>query len=322
MAAVPRPCRDLSASVVYFLSVLPGPEQGNVYRAPGFCPFHGMSIESSRAFWDNVAHEYHTHLDQGRDPFQDKVNTESVLSLLPSGEYETVLDIGCGNGRFTRLLQIARPGWSVVAFDSSFVLASFAREQSAEGGARILVHDAVQPYPFPDHTFSGAVSKMVFPSLFSLETAVSETHRILNPGGFFILSTLHEAYYENHLLPNFRDWLHFFERNLKLEQMSFPDEYPPGKIDRLVDGVYRKLDENRTAVWVRIAGSGFTIPVYQHTEAEIREVMSRVGFTKKTETVAYCTEQFAATHVEWKDRVGMPVTVNTLWEKESLAEGN
>jgi trans-aconitate 2-methyltransferase len=84
---------------------------------------------------------------------------EEVLSLLELRETETVLDIGCGQGRITREIASRAPGGRVLGVDASEKMIAFAREHAAVpplSNLEFAVADA--RYLDFDHEFDRIVS--------------------------------------------------------------------------------------------------------------------------------------------------------------------
>lgn len=276
-----------------------------------------MNFESSssRGAWAEHAQAYHTHLELGLDPFQDKCNTPAFLSLMPdlSSQSQVVLDIGCGNGRFDVALLADRKNWTLTGFDSSLDLILHAKERNLPD-AQFFVHDATQPFPFLNESFSLVIAKMLFPSMVSLDTTIKEAFRVLRRGGSFCISTLEEIYY-NYLRENFLDSLESDIRSMKLSHEFNPKAYPFDALEKNMQSIARVIDQAPFAVWTKIAGSSFQIPVFQHTVEEITQAMEQAGFQLQAGTNVSCTHEFAKDHQEWFSRIGMNVIYNTVWKK-------
>jgi ubiquinone/menaquinone biosynthesis C-methylase UbiE len=119
---------------------------------------------------------------QGDDGFGE------FRTLLPHPGRAT-LDLGCGEGRFTRAL--AAEGHRVTGADVSPDLVELARAAHADG--TYVVADA-EALPFPDSGFDLVVAFNVLSCVANLERAVSEATRVLEPGGRLCLSAVHPVY--------------------------------------------------------------------------------------------------------------------------------
>lgn len=119
-----------------------------------------------------------------------------------------VLDIGCGNGRFTIWSAVTRPGFDHLGVDTLPVVIRYARRRGnqrgltnvkfAVGGGRELLADHVaagsvaeihcyhpQPYYDPAHVHR----RLITPEFLAL------VHRALVPGGLFVVQTDNAGYW-------------------------------------------------------------------------------------------------------------------------------
>ncbi len=111
-----------------------------------------------------------------------------VLNALGDVSGRRVLDIGCGEGRFCRLL--AGMGAEVTGVDLTEGLVEAARGLS-NGVGNYFVGNAEDLAGLGDETFDLAVSYIVMVDIFDYESSIRAAYRVLKPGGRFIVCTIH-----------------------------------------------------------------------------------------------------------------------------------
>lgn len=111
-----------------------------------------------------------------------------LVESLP-GTVERVLDLGCGDGRLTKLALGARPGVEqAILLDNSEPMLRLARANfSGDDRVTIREHDLADPIPSLG-TFDAIVSGFAIHHLphQRKQSLFSETVRLLRPGGVFI----------------------------------------------------------------------------------------------------------------------------------------
>lgn len=115
-----------------------------------------------------------------------EVEQQVVLSLLPAVHGRTVLDAGCGTGRYVRELD-AR-GASVIGIDLSTAMLAHARAVSDR-----LTRADVRALPFRHGSIDLVVSGLALGDVAELEIALGEIGRVLRAGGCAIYSVVHPS---------------------------------------------------------------------------------------------------------------------------------
>ena len=115
------------------------------------------------------------------DVFSPQTNERLIdnfvrLTGLPAGA--RVVDLGCGSGVFTNVLQ--QRGYRCTGIDLSPTLIKIAREKYP--GIHFLEGD-IEKLPFPDGQFDGVLLSGVLHHLPELSRCATEVMRILRPGG-------------------------------------------------------------------------------------------------------------------------------------------
>ena len=117
-------------------------------------------------------------------------NPEMESRVLPIGNEirkgSKVLDIGCNDGSFIKLIQDKR-NCNVTGIDISEKMV----EEAQKKGLNVVLGDA-EKLPFPDKTFDYVTCMDVLSHLPDIETALKEIRRVLKPKGIFLGSVPHK----------------------------------------------------------------------------------------------------------------------------------
>lgn len=106
-----------------------------------------------------------------------------------------VLDIGCGDGRYS--VELAKRGLSVEAFDFSSHQIAIAKEKNNHQQIKYQIGSIEDISFINDKSIDIVFMNMVIPDLKNKETlekGINEIGRVLKKGGIFLFSTLHPLY--------------------------------------------------------------------------------------------------------------------------------
>jgi SAM-dependent methyltransferase len=121
---------------------------------------------------------------EGHDSYW-RFNRDLFLELVPAAPAR-VLDLGCGEGRFSRDLKAL--GYDVVGVDRSPTLVAAAREADPS----LEVHEAdAAAMPFADRSFDIVIAFMSLQDIDDMAGAVREAARVLVDGGLLCLAVVH-----------------------------------------------------------------------------------------------------------------------------------
>lgn len=107
-----------------------------------------------------------------------------ILAAVAEGPHDPVLEVGCGDGRFSEQIR-DELGSRVVAMDFSPGMAG----QAALRGLDVQVGD-IQQMPWPDDHFDVVVANWMLYHVPDLDRGLVEIKRVLRPGGRVIASTM------------------------------------------------------------------------------------------------------------------------------------
>ncbi|MCQ4161100.1 class I SAM-dependent methyltransferase [Roseomonas sp. GC11] len=133
--------------------------------------------------WDESAAAWIADMGEAGDYAREWVLDRPMLALCAGAR--RALDVGCGEGRFCRLLR-AR-GTAATGIDPTAALLATARARDPEGDYRTGRAEALD---FPDASFDRVISYLTLIDIPDLRGAVAEMARVLAPGGQLVIANL------------------------------------------------------------------------------------------------------------------------------------
>jgi ubiquinone/menaquinone biosynthesis C-methylase UbiE len=241
-------------------------------------------FESNAAYWKTV-YSGHQLLPA---IYQDRHNTAlgwiQDLGLRPNAR---ILEVGCGAGLLT--VALARNGYFVDAVDATDAMLQMTRKSAADRGVqdRIRLHAAdVHALPFRTQTFDLVIAIGVIPWLHSERLALQEMWRVLNPGGYLLVTA---------------------DNNARLDRILDPQSSPMSAPFRLAAKRVLRL----CGLWT--PNSGFQPK--RHYPSEVNRFMGECGF----ETMKSCTVGFGPFTFLGKALLADPVGVRLHRRLQTLA---
>lgn len=122
-------------------------------------------------------------------PYNAYCDRPAVLNLIGECEGQRILDVGCGAGHYAD--ELSKRGATVVGIEGSPRLLEHAANRLG-GRAELFRHNLEEPLTFaPDATYDGAVIALVLHYVDARRQLLSELARVLRPGGWLVVSTMH-----------------------------------------------------------------------------------------------------------------------------------
>ena len=134
--------------------------------------------------WEKSAGPWMRLMEEG-DPNRVLLLDDVMLGLCGDVRGLDVLDVGCGEGRFCRML--AARGAKTVGIDPTSTLIAEARRLQPSG----VFHEAVaENLPLPDASFDLVVSFVSLVDIPDFRNAIREMTRVLRPGGRCVVANM------------------------------------------------------------------------------------------------------------------------------------
>jgi SAM-dependent methyltransferase len=148
------------------------------------------SKEQMAAEWTDFAQNWIDRIRSPRgDPSRVALLDDWMLDAVGNVEGADVIDLGCGEGRFSRML--ASLGARVTGVDlSAPMIAAAAGASPTSARETYAVGDMENLRAIAPDAFDIAVAYLTLVDVHDLASAVRETYRILRPGGRFVVCNL------------------------------------------------------------------------------------------------------------------------------------
>lgn len=139
----------------------------------------------SSSGWDESAEAWIAAQGEHGDFTRRFVCDPAMLARIEGRGFRRALDIGCGEGRFCRILNGL--GIAATGVDPTAALIGEARRRDPGGDYRIGNAEALA---LPDGAFDLVVSYLALIDIVDLAAAIGEMARMLTPGGTLLIANL------------------------------------------------------------------------------------------------------------------------------------
>ena len=135
--------------------------------------------------WDDSAAAWIADMGDGGDFGRRFVLDAPMMARVRAGRFATALDVGCGEGRFCRMLGAS--GMVAAGIDPTADLIAHARALDPDGDYRI---EGAEALSFADASFDLVVSYLTLIDIPDPAAAIGEMARVLKPGGALLIANL------------------------------------------------------------------------------------------------------------------------------------
>ena len=147
-----------------------------------------MTSDREQADWASLASTWIKKCDEG-DPNREGMLDRWMLEVLGPVKGLRIVDLGCGEGRFCRIL--AQKGASyVLGVDLCEPLIAEAHKRRISDVEDYLSSNIENLEPVESAAFDIAVSYVSLVDIENLEAAITASYRIIKPGGRFVVCNL------------------------------------------------------------------------------------------------------------------------------------
>lgn len=129
-------------------------------------------------------------------------HVQLILEYFGELTGKRVLDVGCGKGRFARVLAERHPLARIWGLDISEAMLKFAPP-----GIRVCAGSMTE-LPFPDGAFDAAYATESLEHAVEIPAAVSEMCRVLKPGGRLVIIDKNAEQWGRLQTPEWERWFH------------------------------------------------------------------------------------------------------------------
>lgn len=178
--------------------------------------------EIRQSFEESAADE--EHFPSSIDP--RILHVRAVMDAMNGAQ--RVLDLGCGKGRFARLVKDANPKAQVVAFDLAVSMLRVASTDLDRCAGSML------ELPFPDGVFDGLYATESLEHAVDIEKAIAELCRVVRPDGKIVIIDKNAEHWGKLKTPAWEKWFRAKElekllRRYSREASSAPISYWEGE---------------------------------------------------------------------------------------------
>ena len=154
------------------------------------CPEH--HADSSTRSWDAITEDWVVHADA--NDYRNDYLMLRMLSMLGDVKAKKILDLGCGEGGYTR--ELVRRGADAIGVDGSKRLINIARARAQAEGLKIrfIPANAISLDRIESNSLDVVMASMSLMDVEDYGSAIREVCRVLCNGGELVMSITHPCF--------------------------------------------------------------------------------------------------------------------------------
>lgn len=179
--------------------------------------------------WEKVSDWYDTATGEKGHYYQENVIIPKSLELLELQNDSKVLDLGCGQGVFSRSIPVSS---EYVGVDLSSNLIQFARQRNKNKNFMFKVSDVSKPMDVPKNYFTHGCIILALQNIEDMNGVFMNASKSLIPGGKFLIVLNHP----NYRIPRQSSWeidqqnkLQYRRINRYMNPLKIPINMTPGQ---------------------------------------------------------------------------------------------
>ena len=134
-------------------------------------------------------------------------NVSNIISLLDKNSHAVVLDVGCGDGRFTVQFKNKIQCKKIIGTEGNPARIKMAEDNGVD---KVVSVELEKKWPFPNNSFDVIISNQVIEHILNIDHFIEEIYRLLRPGGYCVISTENLSAWHNigALVLGYQDFSH------------------------------------------------------------------------------------------------------------------